>query len=37
MNIEALGNSIIGCHLGYLFNWHVPVMKDGIKRMVHHL
>lgn len=25
------------CHLGYLFNWHVPVFKDGIKRMVHNL
>ena len=25
------------CHLGYLFNWHVPVMKDGIKRMVNSL
>ena len=22
------------CRLGYLLNWHVPVMKDGIKRMV---
>ena len=26
-----------GCHLGYLLNWHVPVMKDGIRRMVNHL
>jgi GxxExxY protein len=26
-----------GCRLGYLFNWHVPVMKDGIRRMVHNL
>lgn len=26
-----------GCHLGYLFNWHVPVLKEGIKRMVHNL
>ena len=26
-----------GCHLGYLLNWNVPVMKDGIKRMVHNL
>lgn len=24
-----------GCSLGYLLNWHVPVMKDGIKRMIH--
>jgi GxxExxY protein len=24
-----------GCHLGYLLNWHVPVMKQGIRRMVH--
>jgi GxxExxY protein len=22
------------CRLGYLLNWHVPMMKDGIKRMV---
>ena len=21
-------------HLGYLLNWHVPLMKQGIKRMV---
>ena len=26
-----------GCRLGYLLNWHVPVMKDGIRRMVNHL
>ena len=26
-----------GCHLGYLLNWNVPVMKDGIRRMVHNL
>lgn len=26
-----------GCRLGYLLNWHVPVMKDGIKRMANHL
>jgi GxxExxY protein len=26
-----------GCRLGYLFNWNVPVMKDGIKRMVNNL
>jgi GxxExxY protein len=25
------------CRLGYLFNWHVPVMKDGIRRMVNNL
>jgi GxxExxY protein len=23
-----------GCRLGYLLNWNVPVMKDGIRRMV---
>ena len=26
-----------GCHLGYLLNWNVPVMKDGIRRMVNNL
>jgi len=26
-----------GCCLGYLLNWNVPVMKDGIKRMVNNL
>lgn len=26
-----------GCSLGYLFNWNVPILKDGIKRMVHNL
>jgi len=26
-----------GCRLGYLLNWNVPVMKDGIKRMVNNL
>jgi GxxExxY protein len=26
-----------GCHLGYLLNWNVPVMKDGITRMVNNL
>lgn len=26
-----------GCHLGYLFNWHVPVLKDGIRRLVNNL
>ena len=25
------------CHLGYLLNWHVPVIKDGIRRMVNNL
>lgn len=25
------------CRLGYLLNWHVPVMKNGIKRMVNNL
>jgi len=23
-----------GCHLGFLLNWNVPLMKQGIKRMV---
>ena len=23
-----------GCHLGFLPNWNVPLMKQGIKRMV---
>jgi GxxExxY protein len=22
------------CHLGYLINWHVPLIKNGIKRMI---
>jgi GxxExxY protein len=22
------------CHLGFLINWHVPLLKDGIKRIV---
>lgn len=26
-----------GCHLGYLINWNVPILKDGIKRMVNKL
>lgn len=26
-----------GCRLGYLLNWNVVLMKDGIKRMVNHL
>ncbi|MBN1148340.1 MAG: GxxExxY protein [Anaerolineales bacterium] len=25
------------CHLGYLINWHVPLIKHGIKRMVNKL
>lgn len=25
------------CRLGYLINWHVPLVKDGIKRMVNKL
>ncbi|MBN1148991.1 MAG: GxxExxY protein [Anaerolineales bacterium] len=23
-----------GCKLGYLINWNVPLIKDGIKRMI---
>lgn len=23
-----------GCRLGYLLNWNVPMLKDGIKRLV---
>ncbi len=26
-----------GCRLGYLLNWNVPILKDGIKRMVNNL
>ena len=26
-----------GCHLGYLINWNVPLVKNGIKRMVNKL
>ena len=26
-----------GCRLGFLLNWNVVLMKDGIKRMVNHL
>ena len=26
-----------GCKLGFLLNWNVPRMKEGIKRMVNHL
>jgi GxxExxY protein len=25
------------CHLGYLINWHVPLIKDGIKRIAYNL
>ena len=25
------------CRLGFLINWHVPLVKDGIKRMVNNL
>jgi GxxExxY protein len=25
------------CRLGYLINWHVPLVKNGIKRMVNQL
>lgn len=25
------------CSLGFLLNWHVPLMKQGIKRMVNNL
>jgi GxxExxY protein len=28
---------ITGMRLGYLLNWNVALMKDGIKRMVNHL
>jgi hypothetical protein len=26
-----------GCRLGFLVNWNVPLIKDGIKRMVNNL
>jgi len=26
-----------GCRIGFLLNWNVPRMKDGIKRMVNNL
>ena len=26
-----------GCRLGFLVNWNVPLIKDGIKRMVNKL
>jgi GxxExxY protein len=25
------------CKLGYLFNWNVPIMKEGIRRIVNNL
>jgi GxxExxY protein len=25
------------CRIGYLFNWNVPIFKDGIKRLVNNL
>ena len=28
---------ITGMRLGFLLNWNVVLMKDGIKRMVNHL
>ena len=28
---------ITGINLGFLLNWNVPLMKDGIKRMVNNL
>jgi len=28
---------LTGCRLGYLLNWNVPVMKEGIRRMVNNL
>lgn len=26
-----------GCRLGYLLNWNVPILKNGIKRLVNNL
>jgi GxxExxY protein len=26
-----------GCHIGFLLNWNVKLMKSGIKRLVHNL
>jgi GxxExxY protein len=26
-----------GCRLGFLVNWNIPLIKDGIKRMVNNL
>ncbi|MFA7403316.1 MAG: GxxExxY protein [Pelobacteraceae bacterium] len=26
-----------GCRLGYLLNWNVPMLRDGIKRLVNNL
>ena len=28
---------LTGCHLGFLLNWNVTLMKHGIKRVVHML
>jgi GxxExxY protein len=28
---------LTGCRLGYLLNWNVVLMKEGIRRMVHQL
>jgi len=28
---------LTGCHVGLLINFHVVMLKDGIKRMVDHL
>lgn len=28
---------LTGCRLGYLLNWNVELMRDGIHRMVHQL
>jgi GxxExxY protein len=28
---------LFGCRLGFLVNWNVPLIKDGIKRMVNKL
>ncbi len=25
------------CRIGFLFNWNVPLLKDGIKRLVNDL
>jgi hypothetical protein len=26
-----------GCHIGFLLNWNVKLMKNGIRRLVHDL
>jgi GxxExxY protein len=28
---------LTGCRLGYLLNWNVELMRNGIHRMVHRL